>query len=49
MPARCPTLCPPPPSPAVFSRQATVCARFGLQCVVYMGAKDMERQVCVFS
>jgi len=23
---------------------ATVCARFGLQCVVYMGAKDMERQ-----
>lgn len=23
---------------------ATVCARFGLDCVVYMGAKDMERQ-----
>jgi tryptophan synthase beta chain len=23
---------------------ATVCARFGLQCVVYMGAKDVERQ-----
>ena len=23
---------------------ATVCARFGLTCVVYMGAKDMERQ-----
>lgn len=23
---------------------ATVCARFGLQCVVFMGAKDMERQ-----
>ncbi|MBI5060617.1 tryptophan synthase subunit beta [candidate division KSB1 bacterium] len=23
---------------------ATVCARFGLQCVVYMGVKDMERQ-----
>ncbi|CAI9097458.1 OLC1v1033890C1 [Oldenlandia corymbosa var. corymbosa] len=23
---------------------ATVCARFGLECVVYMGAKDMERQ-----
>ncbi len=23
---------------------ATVCARFGLQCMVYMGAKDMERQ-----
>ncbi len=23
---------------------ATVCARFGMQCVVYMGAKDMERQ-----
>ncbi len=23
---------------------ATVCARFGLQCVIYMGAKDMERQ-----
>lgn len=23
---------------------ATVCARFGLQCVVYMGAQDMERQ-----
>jgi hypothetical protein len=22
-----------------------VCARFGLQCVVYMGAQDMERQV----
>ncbi|KAK4528866.1 hypothetical protein GAYE_SCF65G6813 [Galdieria yellowstonensis] len=23
---------------------ATVCARFGLKCVVYMGAKDMKRQ-----
>jgi tryptophan synthase beta chain len=23
---------------------ATVCARFGMECVVYMGAKDMERQ-----
>ena len=23
---------------------ATVCARFGLDCVVYMGVKDMERQ-----
>eukprot|EP00177_Eucheuma_denticulatum_P007914 GFKZ01014410.1.p1 GENE.GFKZ01014410.1~~GFKZ01014410.1.p1 ORF type:complete len:465 (-),score=71.38 GFKZ01014410.1:1369-2763(-) len=23
---------------------ATVCARFGLKCVVFMGAKDMERQ-----
>jgi tryptophan synthase beta chain len=23
---------------------ATVCARFGLKCVVYMGAKDMRRQ-----
>ncbi|MEM8665006.1 MAG: pyridoxal-phosphate dependent enzyme, partial [Pseudomonadota bacterium] len=23
---------------------ATVCARFGLPCVVYMGAKDVERQ-----
>ncbi|KAK9785685.1 hypothetical protein WJX73_007029 [Symbiochloris irregularis] len=23
---------------------ATVCARYGLQCIVYMGAKDMERQ-----
>lgn len=23
---------------------ATVCARFGLKCVIYMGAKDMERQ-----
>src|SRR3569833_994533 len=23
---------------------ATVCARFGLRCVVYMGAKDIERQ-----
>jgi len=23
---------------------ATVCARFGLECVVYMGAKDIERQ-----
>ena len=24
---------------------ATVCARFGLPCVIYMGAKDVERQV----
>lgn len=23
---------------------ATVCARFGLQCIVFMGAKDIERQ-----
>ncbi len=23
---------------------ATVCARFGLQCIVYMGARDIERQ-----
>ena len=23
---------------------ATVCARFGLECVVYMGAEDMQRQ-----
>ena len=23
---------------------ATVCARFGLECVVYMGAEDIERQ-----
>ena len=23
---------------------ATVCAKFGMQCVVYMGAEDMERQ-----
>ena len=23
---------------------ATVCARFGMQCVIYMGAKDVERQ-----
>ena len=23
---------------------ATVCARFGLQCVIYMGVQDMERQ-----
>ena len=23
---------------------ATVCARFGLRCVVYMGAVDVERQ-----
>ena len=23
---------------------ATACARFGLECVVYMGAEDMERQ-----
>jgi tryptophan synthase beta chain len=23
---------------------ATICARFGLQCIVYMGAEDMERQ-----
>lgn len=24
---------------------ATVCARFGLKCVIYMGAKDVERQM----
>jgi tryptophan synthase beta chain len=23
---------------------ATVCARFGLECIIYMGTKDMERQ-----
>ncbi|GKB04248.1 tryptophan synthase beta chain 1, partial [Tanacetum coccineum] len=23
---------------------ATVCARFGLKCIIYMGANDMERQ-----
>ncbi len=23
---------------------ATVCARFGMECVIYMGARDMERQ-----
>ncbi|GMH24977.1 hypothetical protein Nepgr_026820 [Nepenthes gracilis] len=23
---------------------ATVCARFGLQCIIYMGSQDMERQ-----
>ena len=23
---------------------ATVCARFGLECVIYMGAEDMRRQ-----
>ncbi|KAI3828302.1 hypothetical protein L1987_02402 [Smallanthus sonchifolius] len=23
---------------------ATVCARFGLKCIIYMGAQDMERQ-----
>ena len=23
---------------------ATVCARFGLECVIYMGIRDMERQ-----
>lgn len=23
---------------------ATICARLGLQCIIYMGAKDMERQ-----
>ena len=26
------------------SRSATVCARFGLECVVYMGSEDMRRQ-----
>jgi tryptophan synthase beta chain len=24
--------------------QATVCAKFGLPCIIYMGSKDMERQ-----
>merc|ERR1739848_252262 len=24
--------------------RATVCARLGLKCIIYMGAKDMERQ-----
>lgn len=28
----------------LLSLQATVCAKFGLECIVYMGAKDMERQ-----
>ena len=23
---------------------ATVCARYGLECIIYMGAADMERQ-----
>lgn len=29
---------------ALSTPQATVCARLGLKCIVYMGAKDMERQ-----
>jgi tryptophan synthase beta chain len=33
---------------------ATVCARFGLECIIYMGTRDMERQslnvsACAFS
>lgn len=36
---RCCVCCASYPLP-----QATVCARLGLQCIVYMGAKDMERQ-----
>ena len=28
----------------VVNLQATVCAKFGLPCIIYMGAKDMERQ-----
>jgi tryptophan synthase beta subunit len=39
---------PPTPVQVPFSppiKQATVCARLGLHCIVYMGAKDMERQV----
>ncbi len=28
----------------LLALQATVCAKFGLECIVYMGAKDMERQ-----
>ncbi len=31
-------------SAPLFAPQATVCAKFGLECIVYMGAKDMERQ-----
>lgn len=30
--------------PRLRHLQATVCARAGLECVVYMGEKDMERQ-----
>ena len=29
---------------AWWCAQATVCAKFGLPCIIYMGAKDMERQ-----
>ena len=28
---------------------ATVCARFGLECVIYMGAEDMRRQASMCS
>jgi tryptophan synthase beta subunit len=31
-------------SVSLLALQATVCAKFGLECIVYMGAKDMERQ-----
>ena len=35
----------PRPAPAsTASPTATVCARFGLECVVYMGSEDMRRQ-----
>jgi len=27
---------------------ATVCARFGLDCVIYMGVQDMEQSLNVF-
>lgn len=33
-----------PFSPAAPVLQATVCAKAGLECIVYMGEKDMERQ-----
>jgi hypothetical protein len=38
-------LTPLPPPRRTGPQQATVCARLGLHCIVYMGAKDMERQV----
>ena len=36
--------CWPHPCSPTTATQATVCARAGLECVVYMGEKDMERQ-----
>ena len=35
---------PRPPKPSPCCLQATVCAKAGLECIVYMGEKDMERQ-----